>query len=369
MDRAGFLKSGAALSVAAGLPRLALASPEGVVFDPMPGAWRTFDITTRIEILKPVGTSRAWVPLAAFEQPDWIRPISNTWTSNAPKAVERRVTPYGARLVYAEWTDARTNPVLEVASRIMTRDRAVDFSKPGNPKALSSAERRLFTAPTALIPTDGIVKQTSDKITAGADTDLEKTRRIYEWIVDNTFRNPTTRGCGLGNITVMLTTGDMGGKCADLNDLFVGLARAAGIPARDLYGIRVAPSKFGFKALGANSETITKAQHCRSEVYLDGFGWVPMDPADVRKVVLEEPPGNLAIGDAKVAAARKTLFGAWETNWIAYNEAHDVPLPGSDEPPVGFLMYPQGETGTARIDCLSPDDFKYTISSKEIVAT
>jgi transglutaminase-like putative cysteine protease len=167
----------------------------------------------------------------------------------------------------------------------------------------------------------------------------------------------------------MLTTGDMGGKCADLNGLFVGLARAAGIPARDLYGIRVAPSKFGFKALGANSETITKAQHCRSEVYLDGFGWVPMDPADVRKVVLEEPPGNLAIGDAKVAAARKTLFGAWETNWIAYNEAHDVPLPGSDKPPVGFFMYPQGETGTARIDCLSPDDFKYTISSKEIVAT
>jgi hypothetical protein len=95
-----------------------------------------------------------------------------------------------------------------------------------------------------------------------------------------------------------------------LNALYVGLARAAGLPARDLYGIRVAPSKFGYKSLGASSEVITKAQHCRSEVYLAGFGWVPVDAADVRKVVLEEPPKNLAIDDPEVLAARKTLFGA-----------------------------------------------------------
>ena len=117
----------------------------------------------------------------------------------------------------------------------------------------------------------------------------------------------------------MLKTGNLGGKCADLNALFVGLVRAAGIPARDVYGIRVAPSIFGYKALGANSETITKAQHCRAEVFLSGYGWVATDPADVRKVVLEEPPGNLAIDDPKVEAARKTLFGAWEGNWLAYN--------------------------------------------------
>ena len=74
---------------------------------------------------------------------------------------------------------------------------------------------------------------------------------------------------------------------------------------------------------------ITKAQHCRSEVYLAGFGWVPVDAADVRKVVLEEPPKNLAIDDPRVVAARKALFGAWEGNWLAYNFAHDVALEGS----------------------------------------
>ena len=50
--------------------------------------------------------------------------------------------------------------------------------------------------------------------------------------------------------------------------------------------------------LGAGSEVVTKAQHCRAEVYLAGFGSVPVDPADVRRVALEEPPGNLPISDA-----------------------------------------------------------------------
>jgi len=63
----------------------------------------------------------------------------------------------------------------------------------------------------------------------------------------------------------------------------------------------------------------------------------------VRKVVLEEPPGNLAMINPKVVAARKTLFGAWEGNWVAFNTAADVTLPGSRQPPIGFLMYPQGE--------------------------
>src|SRR5205814_5646621 len=131
-----------------------------------------------------------------------------------------------------------------------------------------------------------------------ARTDADKARAIYDWIVENTFRDPKVRGCGVGDIRSMLGTMDLGGKCADLNALYVGLARASGLPARDVYGIRTVRSELGYKSLGASSSTITRSQHCRAEVFLDGHGWVPVDPADVRKVVLEEPPGNRALQDA-----------------------------------------------------------------------
>ena len=218
-----------------------------------------------------------------------------------------------------------------------------------------------------MLPTDGIVRKTALEITRGARTDLDKARAIYEWIVDNTQRNPETKGCGLGDIRFMLETGDLSGKCADLNALYVGLARAAGLPARDVYGIRVADSRFGYKSLGKSGD-ISKAQHCRAEVWLAGFGWVPADPADVRKVVLEEPPGNLTLADAKVAAARRKLFGAWEMNWLAYNFAHDLSLPGSTGAKIPFLMYPQGESAAGRFDSLDAATFVYRLTSKEKVA-
>jgi hypothetical protein len=53
-------------------------------------------------------------------------------------------------------------------------------------------------------------------------------------------------------------------------------------------------------------------------------------------------------------------------NWIAYNVAHDVVLPGSKRGSVGYFMYPQGETTNGRLDSLDPDGFRYEIRVKEI---
>ena len=67
-------------------------------------------------------------------------------------------------------------------------------------------------------------------------------------------------------------------------------------------------------------------------------------PRTCGKVALEEPPGNRPVDDEMVKKARARLFGSWEMNWMAYNFASDVALPGSAEAPVQFLIYPQAET-------------------------
>ena len=326
--------------------------------------WRTFEVTTRIEVLKPSGITRIWVPLALISHTPFQKTLANTFTCEGATTQRIENKRDGLGMLVAEFPDG-VKPVLSVTSRVSTQNWTVDLSAPRHPHVPKS-ELEYFLRPTKFVPTDGIVKQRAEAITKGATTDIAKARAIYEWIVENTYRNPKTRGCGLGDIRYMLESGNLGGKCADLNALYVGLARAAGLPARDVYGIRVAKSELGYKSLGPSTPTVTKAQHCRAEVYLSDFGWVPVDPADVRKVMLEEAPGNRPLEDEMVRAARARLFGSWEMNWLAYNFAQDVVLPGSRNPPVHFLMYPQAETSVGRLDSLDPDGFRYEIAAREI---
>lgn len=326
--------------------------------------WRTFEVTTRVEVLHPAGRTRVWLPTPLTIDTPYQKSLGSTFRAEGGDGKAMSDPAWGLGVVWAQWEDG-AKPVLTMVSRVATRDIAVDLSRPGSIRG-DRAELARYLEATEYLPTDGIVRKTAMDITKGARDDVAKARAIYDWICESTSRNPKTRGCGTGDIKYMLESGNLSGKCADLNALYVGLARAAGLPARDVYGIRVAKSAHGYKSLGAGTENITKAQHCRAEVFLTGHGWVPVDPADVRKVILEEPPGNLPMGDEKVVKARERLFGSWEMNWLAYNFAHDVDLPGATKGKVAFLMYPQCETAEGRLDCLDPDHFKYQITAREI---
>ncbi|HXQ26128.1 MAG TPA: transglutaminase-like domain-containing protein [Candidatus Acidoferrales bacterium] len=361
MKRRDFLRSAGIVSVS--LPFLKANSL--FAESTAPSGWRTFEVTTHVEVLKPSGTTRIWVPAPLTSQTPFQKPLHNSFSAEGGTAKIFKSKADAMGIISAEFP-AGVTPTLTVTSRVATKNIAVDLSAPGKAPKANHAELEHFLQPTKLLPSDGIVKETATEITKGATTDVEKARAIYEWIVDNTARNPKTRGCGVGDIRFMLETKDLTGKCADLNALYVGLAHAAGLPARDVYGIRVAKSELGYKSLGASSEKVTKAQHCRAEVYLHQYGWVPVDPADVRKVVLEEPPGNRPLDDDMVKRARARLFGSWEMNWMGFNFAHDVELPGSSGKPLGFFMYPQAETADGRLDPLDADAFKYEITSKEI---
>ena len=372
LARRKFLQKSAAAIATSALPAInfaqtaAPAASAGRQFSPQPGNWRTFEVTTRVDIIKPQGATRIWLPIPSVNS-DWQQSLESSFSSNGQTQLTDD-DKYGARMLYVEFAENQPQPFVELTSRIQTRNRAINWTSK-QAIAEDAATLKYWTQPTSLLPTDGIVRTTALEATRGASTDVEKARKLYDWIVANTFREPKVKGCGEGDIKTMLETGNLGGKCADLNALFVGMNRALGIPARDVYGLRVAPSAFGYKELGGNSASLKGAQHCRAEVYLKGYGWVGMDPADVAKVMRQETAEWIkSPQNAIVAPVNKALFGGWEGNWMAYNVAHDVNLPNSKGPQLGFFMYPTAENSGGRLDSYAPDDFKYQITAKEIKA-
>ncbi len=347
MDRRRFLAAAAVPAIAAAGRLAPLRAAEE------PNAeWRRFAVTTEVALAAAAPAS-LWLPIAQAAR-SYQRTLSLGWQGTADRAELVDDPVYGARALRLTWGSSAAARTVRVTQTVETRDRD------GLPDPASSAERAFFLKPTASMPTDGIVRETADKIVAGKTAPRERARAIYDWVVDNTFRDSATRGCGIGNIANMLKTGFLGGKCADISSLTVGLCRAAGIPAREVYGIRVAASR-RFACLGAAGD-ITKAQHCRAEIYLEPAGWTPVDPADLRKVVLE---AKLALDSPPVQALRERLFGSWEMNWVGYNSARDFTPAGAPHP-LDFLMYPYARTATGEPDWLDPDRFEYRISSRQL---
>ncbi len=346
MNRRHFLSLSLSSAAALTVPRTAWAS-----------GWRTFELSYDVELIDLKDPADLWLPLPQ-ELGNFQRIESPIFSSNADQSEIYRDPRDGTSLFHARWNKAGNARTASGTMRVSTQARKVALHETRTPLP---PEISTYIQPSPSMPTDGIVATRAHEITQGAHSQLQRAQAIYQWIVDNTFRDPKVKGCGRGDIRYMLESGDLGGKCADLNSLFVGLARASGLPAREVYGIRVADSA-QFNSLGKSGD-ISKAQHCRAEFYLSGTGWVPVDPADVRKAVLEE---KLPLNDPRIVALREHLFGSWEMNWVGFNRARDfMPQPPTREP-FKFFMYPHAETANDATDDLDPTSFRYRITSREI---
>lgn len=292
-----------------------------------------------------------WIPTPT-EDATYQKVLSREFSGNTTIVRLEKESEYSAPMIYARWENV-TNPSLQIKNLVEVSER--------NGVTLTASDVSKYLQPTDHVQTDGIVSTTAQKITKGIKDPDKKARAIYDWIIDNTFRNPEVRGCGFGDVKSLLHVGDLSGKCADLNSLFVGLARASGLPAREVWGIRVAPSEYS-KALGKAGD-VSKAQHCRAEYYSKKLkGWVPVDPADIRKVILEE---NLKVSDARVKELRNKFFGFWENNWVSFNWARDFEITGYDKK-INYFMYPLLLAAQTKPDGMDPAETGYVFQSTVI---
>lgn len=306
--------------------------------------------------------TKLWVPLPLDSTYQEVSDFK--FNSNATHVSITDTNSYKAKTLYAQWSEGGEK-TLEITYTITTHERTTDFSK-----ATSSAKYPRdvlrFLKPTEHIPTTGKVQELALKITAESKTPLEKAKAIYLWVTENMYRDNDVVGCGVGDAGKAIENNIMGGKCTDISSVFVALLRSVGVPAREVFGIRLGSSRYS-KACGssddAGSAKITGAEHCRGEFYIVGIGWVPCDPADVAKVILTE---KMTLNDPLVKEVRAYFFGNWEMNWMGFNVARDFILsPTPSQKPLNMFGYPYGEVEDEVLDYYAPASFSYGYISQE----
>jgi len=298
---------------------------------------------------KPGTETRLWIPYPVSDANQLISNLS--WQGNYSEAAVYTDRTFGTPMLYVSWPKEAKQRRLTLSFDADRQEQSRrDF--PATEGAYDPRDYALYLAPTALGPLNAQVKALADQITAGKSGILAKARALYDWTVDNTFRDPDTRGCGLGDVTALLKR--PGGKCADISSIFVTLARAAGVPSREILGIRTGKTA---------EQDVSNWQHCWAEFYLPGYGWVPVDPADVRKAMLKQ---NLKLDDPKVAELRDYYWGRVDSYRIRLSEGRDLQLnPPQQGEAVNYLMYPFAQVGGETLDWLDPKTFKYKITWRQ----
>lgn len=255
-----------------------------------------------------------------------------------------------AVFVHAGWDVVKAQPEMTMRFHIDQQSRKVAGLKDaGLPIPAPIRERYLQS--TLEVPADAFTQQAAE-IVAGKKTLLEKARAVYDWTVDHTVRDPNVKGCGLAKPGRTLLECNGGGKCADISAVFVTMARAAGIPARDVYGLRLGSPKNG---------DITSGFHCWAEFYLPGTGWVPVDPADVRKMMLVH---DLKLGDKATKEWREFFWGGDDLFRVTLNKGSRgvVLTPAQKGAPINYFMYPFAQVDGATLNYFDPAVFTYSVT-------
>jgi transglutaminase-like putative cysteine protease len=306
----------------------------------------TITIAVDLSSHDPAGEAEVWIPYPVSDNDQSITNVKVTGDFAASAVYADSV--YSTPMLYARWDKGATNRKLSFSFKA-ERKEVIRRDFPAKEAAWDPADYAQYLKASTLGPLDGEVGKLAGSITAGKKGILEKARAIYDWTCENTYRDPKTRGCGEGDVCKLLAK--PGGKCADIHSVFVALARAAGVPAREVFGIRMGKKE---------KEDLSTWQHCWAEFYLPGYGWVPVDAADVRKAMLVE---NLKLDDAKTKEYRAYFWGGIDPYRVKLSMGRDLnlnpPQPGT---PVNYLMYPFGRVGSKTLDWLDPASFRYTIT-------
>ncbi|MGA8101004.1 MAG: transglutaminase domain-containing protein [Candidatus Acidiferrales bacterium] len=282
---------------------------------------RTVEITYSAQVSAiPANSKRIEIWLPYPQSDDNQKIIKGKVSSPVPSKILTD-SQYGNKIVHIDVKNPEVTDIPITMVFTVRRSEYVhnNFSEATNGDGPTSAQENLdrWLQPDRLVPLDKRIQELSATVVAGKTTDLDKARAIYDYVIANMTYDKTPAGCCNGDIVWACDA--KRGNCSDFHSLFIGLARAAGIPAKFEIGLPLAADKPAGEIGG---------YHCWAEFYLKGYGWVPIDASEAWK----DP------------SKKDFFFGALDANRVQFSVGRDLTLATPQTgPPLNYFIYPYVE--------------------------
>lgn len=189
----------------------------------------------------------------------------------SPLPDEMREDDYGNKYAYFDVSGLKPGQKFKI---VIKRDCTVSTYEaliPARTDTVINEETEMFLEPTEKIESDEpelIAK--AKEITEEITTDYKKAQAIFEYINVNMSYDESSTYANKGALSALES---MRGVCEEFTTLFVAMCRAVNIPSRAIEGYKLEDNFSGDEIIGKNL-----INHVWAEIYLDEFGWVPVEP-------------------------------------------------------------------------------------------
>jgi len=198
-----------------------------------------------------------------------------------------------------------------------TVEPSLESGVPSEPSSLDPDARAIYLRPSLQIGRGEEIVGEAVRLKGEKEDTVAIARAFYDELIANyAYKYPLRRR---GALTMQHS---QRGDCGQFSALFVAWCRAVGIPAREVVGALVHVDAMN--------------PHVWAEFYLEGVGWVPVDPS----------MGNALARQSGNAAAEAT-FGHLRPIRFAFSTDVDLPLPayGGNIRPVPVMTLLGGRIG------------------------
>lgn len=300
----------------------------------------TFDYKATIKDI-PAGTQKVelWIPVPHDDPYQRVSAVQ----VRTPYPYKLATGDQGNQILHLEVDRPKESSVpVELTFEAIRKERVQTLVRQAGAAATPAGLDR-WLQPDRLVPIDDKIRGWAREVVdaAHAKTDLEMARAIYNHVVATVKYDKTGKGWGNGDIYYACEA--RRGNCTDFHAIFIGYARAVGIPARFAIGFPLPADRGAGQIAG---------YHCWAEFYAKGIGWVPVDASEA----------------GKNPAKREYFFGHHDEDRIELSKGRDVVLtPKQHGDPLNYFVYPYAEVDGKKYTAIDTN-YSYRDLAGDLVA-